>query len=329
MEIKNISLNMYSFGYSAGFIRPDNAFEKVITLEELVNESRKLGLAGIEFPFDKYFDKHSYAKGVNFLKKLSQENVKFFLDFENLNVDLLKKVIPELASLGIRVSRIKMDQTRKTIYGGNRHMMVNFEETKKVFISKLKNLASLLKEYDFTLAIENHQDLHSLELMDIIQSIDPNHLGINWDVGNSISCLDTVDSFYQNTKEAIKNVHLKDYKVYSSRNGIRLVRCPIGSGYVDYKKILNDIDENKNIESYSIELGAQITRECHLNDDAYWNAYSSIPISKESFSEYVDSIISEDGEAYSSYELGIKGKQLFQSEFDDVYTSVVNLSSLV
>ncbi len=329
MEIKNISLNMYSFGYSAGFIRPDKAFEKVITLEELIKESRKLGLAGIEFPFDRYFDKHCYAEGVNFLKKLSQENVKFFLDFENLNVDLLKKVIPELASLGIRVSRIKMDQTRKTIYGGNRHMMVNFEETKKVFISKLKNLASLLKEYDFTLAIENHQDLHSLELMDIIQSIDPNHLGINWDVGNSISCLDTVDSFYQNTKEAIKNVHLKDYKVYSSRNGIRLVRCPIGSGYVDYKKILNDIDENKNIESYSIELGAQITRECHLNDDAYWNAYSSIPISKESFSEYVDSIISEDGEAYSSYELGIKGKQLFQSEFDDVYTSVVNLSSLV
>ena len=187
MEIKNISLNMYSFGYSAGFIRPDKAFEKVITLEELIKESRKLGLAGIEFPFDRYFDKHCYAEGVNFLKKLSQENVKFFLDFENLNVDLLKKVIPELASLGIRVSRIKMDQTRKTIYGGNRHMMVNFEETKKVFISKLKNLASLLKEYDFTLAIENHQDLHSLELMDIIQSIDPNHLGINWDVGNSIS----------------------------------------------------------------------------------------------------------------------------------------------
>ena len=39
-----------------------------------------------------------------------------------------------------------------------------------------------------------------LPLVGVIQSIDPNHLGINWDVGNSISCLDTVDSFYQNTK---------------------------------------------------------------------------------------------------------------------------------
>ena len=97
---------------------------------------------------------------------------------------------------------------------------------------------------------------------------------------------------------------------------------------MDFGKIFNKIDENENIKSFSIELGAQITRECYFNEEAYWDAYTSLPIPKQSFKEYVNSIVSKDGQAFSSYELGIKDQQLFQSEFDDVYTSVTNLSSL-
>ena len=57
-------------------------------------------------------------------------------------------------------------------------------------------------------------------------------------------------------------------------------------------------------------------------------AYSHLPLSKKSFLDYVNSIISEETKSYSCYELGLDNQQLFQSELDDVYTSVVNLNSL-
>ena len=109
----------------------------------------------------------------------------------------------------------------------------------------------MLKEYDFTLAIENHQDLHSLELMDIIQSIDPNHLGINCDVGNSISCLDTVDSFYQNTKEAIKNANISSSEI----DGI--IVATITGDYMTPSVgcILQDKLKTKNIFAFDISAG--------------------------------------------------------------------------
>ena len=77
------------------------------------------------------------------------------------------------------------------------------------------------------MAIENHQDFNSLELLDIANSFDPALIGITWDIGNSLAVGDTINSFYTNTSHLIKNVHLKDYKVFHSTNGIRLVRCPI------------------------------------------------------------------------------------------------------
>ena len=328
MDIKEISLNMYSYGYSAGFIETNEPRDRLFSLESLIQESQNLGLAGIEFPFDRYFTERNLSSAVTFLRDLIEKKIKFFLDFENFDPGFLIKIIPILASMEIDVARIKMDQSGKTIYGGNRFMMTNFDETKELFISKLQKINPYLKEYNFTLAIENHQDLHSKELMEIIEKVNTEHLGINWDVGNSISCIDSPDSFYQNTREFIRNVHLKDYKVFRSEEGIRLVRCPIGSDYVDYKKIFNLLDINNEIETFSVELGAQISRECLLNKKSYWDAYSHLPLSKKSFLDYVNSIISEETKSYSCYELGLDNQQLFQSELDDVYTSVVNLNSL-
>ena len=59
-------------------------------------------------------------------------------------------------------------------------------------------------------------------------------IGVTWDVGNSVSVLQSPNEFFTITNNIIKNVHLKDYKVYKSKHGISLVRCPLVEGYVDY-----------------------------------------------------------------------------------------------
>ena len=62
-----------------------------------------------------------------------------------------------------------------------------------------------------TLAIENHQDFHSSELVEISKSISEELIGVTWDVGNSIAVADSPDSFYNTVTCLIRNVHLKDY----------------------------------------------------------------------------------------------------------------------
>ena len=66
MEIKNISLNMYSFGYAAGFLGGNEQLdESYFSLEDLIKKSRELGLAGIEFPFDRYFGENNFSEGID------------------------------------------------------------------------------------------------------------------------------------------------------------------------------------------------------------------------------------------------------------------------
>jgi sugar phosphate isomerase/epimerase len=329
MKINDISLNIYSFGYAAGFFGRTGRNCEIISLDYLIQKSKELGLGGIEFPFDRYFDIEHLSEGNNFLVELIRSKVKFFIDIENININYLNKLIPMLSLIGIKSLRVKMNQIDQTIYGGNRYLVDNFDQSIECFVDELKQLVPLIKDHEFTIAIENHQDLNSLELLRVIETISLDYIAINWDVGNSISCLDTPDSFYKNTKDFIKNVHLKDYLIYKSLDGIRLVRCPIGSGYVNYQKILPMIYENDRIESYSIELGAQITRECNINHNDYWDAYDFLPITREEYHSYVENTYSQSGKAFSPYELGLIDESLFLSEINDVDESVANLKRLI
>ena len=78
MDIKEISLNMYSYGYSAGFIETDEPRDRLFSLESLIQESQNLGLAGIEFPFDRYFTEKNLSSAVTFLRDLNEKKIKFF-----------------------------------------------------------------------------------------------------------------------------------------------------------------------------------------------------------------------------------------------------------
>ena len=60
-----------------------------------------------------------------------------------------------------------MDQIGKTIYGGNRYLMDDFQGSIRRFENQLGAILPILEKFDVSVAIENHQDLHSLELVDI------------------------------------------------------------------------------------------------------------------------------------------------------------------
>ena len=94
MNIADMSLNLYSFGYSAGFINDPNNHSTSISLNGLVERSRSLELGGIEFPFDRFYALGNLHEGVDFLKNLNDQNINFYLDFENFDTSYLKKLIP-------------------------------------------------------------------------------------------------------------------------------------------------------------------------------------------------------------------------------------------
>ena len=80
-------------------------------------------------------------------------------------------------------------------------------------------MAPILEKNNCQIAIENHQDLSSLEIIEIIKNLKSKKIGINWDIGNSLATCETPDQFFKNTKKYILNVHCKNYKIILSDKG--------------------------------------------------------------------------------------------------------------
>ena len=90
-----------------------------------------------------------------------------------------------------------------------------------------------------TLAIENHQDFTSRELVAFCEEAGAN-VGIIFDTGNTFPVAEAPLDFTRVIAPHVRHVHLKDYRVQFTDEGYRLVRCAIGDGAVPFPEMLGD-----------------------------------------------------------------------------------------
>ena len=331
MELNKFSLNIYSFGLSAGFICNDrikNSPNRKMDLDRLCSFVKEKSLGGIEFPIDHFFFKKNPQDSIEFIKNTELDGLSVFIDIENLDENYLKIIIPQLSDLGHSSVRIKMLHLDKVFYGGNRYLSKKFKNSLNNFIKTLNNLLPLLEKYSFKLLIENHQDLSSIELVEIINNLSSEHIGINWDVGNSYSVFDTPKTFLKNAGNYIGNVHLKDYRITATENGYKLIRCALGDGVIKFNEIIPELINKYNVKKMSIELGAQLSRECNINVDNYWEAYKETSIPKEEFKEHIKELTSTENEIGSLYEQGVDISKVAELELNEIDKSINYLQSL-
>jgi len=289
--------------------------------------ARSQRLGGIEFPIDHFFGIENLDEGMDTIKCIQDSGLRVFLDIEKMDVDYISELVPRLERVGIKGLRVKMKHIGTTFYGGNRYSAQSFVTSVQNFRNDLSVLRKVLHENGVFLAIENHQDLHSSELVKLCNEGEGT-IGVTWDIGNSVAVIDTPDTFLTEAETFVRNVHLKDYRIRSTDNGISLSRCPIGQGFVDIAWVLSKVLSNKNVSNISIELGAQYPRKCDFLLDEYWTAYNGVKFDRDNYLDYVTDRIDHSNTKECASQLSMNEDDLVYSEFMDVELSVSNISSV-
>jgi sugar phosphate isomerase/epimerase len=325
LRLADINLSLYSFGYAAGFItddRPDAAAPS-ITRETLIDLAISHGLGGVEIPVDRCFADAAEAEA--WVARVHARGVRVTLDVEEFAVDTVRALLPSASRLGLRWVRIKLG----ACYGGNRHLVADFAAQAQAFAEALRALLPALRRWGIRLLIENHQDLTAEELVDIIGATSADHVGITWDVGNSLAAGDTPASFLRQAGGFIGNVHLKDYRLARVAGGVALTRCALGQGVVEFPALLAELRHRQGPVPMAIELGAQHARVAQVEHAAYWPAFPPRPAAlMAEYSAFLDRH-AIDGLAGSAWERGLPGAAIVQSELDDLRASVDYLQRAV
>lgn len=101
----------------------------------------------------------------------------------------------------------------------------------------LKPLALIAKDYNVSIAIENHADYRGYEIADIVKKVDEPNMGVRLDTGNPFWTFEEPVDAAKVLAPMTITTHIKDLSVdrFAQWKGV-----PIGQGHVDFDVIIGE-----------------------------------------------------------------------------------------
>lgn len=227
-----LGLDTYSYHYGAGlwdYSPRDNA---PMTLEHFLQKAAELDLDGVHLSDPRHLDSLDYGYVSELRQKAGALGLYLELGTSGTNPDHLQSMVRTAHVLGSPVVRTFVGQPR-----------ARSAEAMAAVVSEaaaaISQVTPVCDRYGVSLAIENHRDLTSEELVSLLELVDSEWVGICFDTGNSLALLEDPLEAAEALEPLIKMVHLKDYQVVARASGFAMVGCALGEGVVDLRGILD------------------------------------------------------------------------------------------
>lgn len=238
-----------------------------IRASQLLDQAAQYGLQGIEIPLSLLEGEDAES-----VSRTAQARGHYLVVASGgYDPKTLRVAIEEAARLGASVVRTVVGGAD---FGGDRRRMTGrWRSFMQEVLAGLGEAVKAAEQEGVTLAVENHQDLASEELLWLCEEIGSTSFGITLDTGNPLATAEEPVDFAKRIGPHLKHVHLKDYWIYLSDEGYRLVRCPLGQGAVDFAALFDVFAENCPKVNMSMELGALEARHTRVLCEDYWQEY--------------------------------------------------------
>jgi sugar phosphate isomerase/epimerase len=145
-------------------------------------------------------------------------------------------------------------------------------------VKVLKSQRSLAKDSGVKIAIENHAgDMHSTELVRLIEDAGKDYVGANMDSGNACWTLEDPLQSLENLGPYTVTTSLRDSAVWEYEDGARVVWTAMGDGTIDLKKYFARFHELCPGVPVHIETISGAKKDFPYLKPEFWAPYASIP----------------------------------------------------
>jgi len=182
----------------------------------------------------------------------------------------------EHLALGIRVARALGSPVIRVVLGswedrlGDGGIERHMESTARV----CRALRSRALDAGVRIAIENHAgDMHSTELVRLVEAAGTDYVGVNLDSGNACWTLEDPLDNLTNLAKYVVTTSLRDSAVWDSEKGARVQWTAMGEGDVDFKTYIDRFAELCPKVPVHIETISGGSREFAFLTPEFWKAW--------------------------------------------------------
>ena len=235
----------------------------------------------------------------------------------------ITEAIPVAHKLGVRTVRTHLSPI---LCGARAEQGEKWNEIVSDIRFRLADLGPRFADEGLTLAIENHQDFGSEELLEFCE-IGGDAVGITLDTGNPLAVCEDPIAFVTRVAERVRHLHLKDYQAQPTPDGFRLIRCPIGDGAIPFLHIERILSQHHRELTATLEPGALDSRHVKLLTANWWEGYQSRSVEERQacLDATKHNSISPDVDARTPWERGEDAEAVCHFEMEQFMKSVRNM----
>jgi sugar phosphate isomerase/epimerase len=126
-------------------------------------------------------------------------------------------------------------------------------------------------------AVENHKDLRTGELLELLREARNPHLGACVDTGNNIALLEAPEETVEALAPFALTVHLKDMGVEEYREGFLLAEVPLGNGFLDLPRLIGALRRANPAIRFNLEMLTRDPLRIPCLTSGYWMTLEDVP----------------------------------------------------
>jgi sugar phosphate isomerase/epimerase len=140
----------------------------------------------------------------------------------------------------------------------------------------LRIAKDVLKSFSVVLAVENHKDFRTAQLVEMVEHLDDEKIGVCVDTGNNLALLEDPMEVVETLAPWAVTTHLKDIAVEPYEGGFRMSEVPFGEGFLDLKRIVAMLRKARPDIHLNIEMITRDPLEIPCLREHYWATFGDV-----------------------------------------------------
>jgi len=240
-----LGLDSYSYHLAFG-AHADFSPTKKMTLFEFIERVAALKLDGFQIdPMHLASREKSYLAEI---RSLAEAN-HLFLEYGTIGVE------PENLARELEICQWLGSPVLRTFIGFNRYdARTNVPAEIQQAIANLNQVKNLVETAHVKIALENHGDVATDELLQIVRSVDHPLVGICLDLGNPMLTLESPLPAAEKMAPFAVTTHFKDYAVQLTNYGCKITGVALGDGNIDLHAAARILRTQSTLDRIILEI---------------------------------------------------------------------------